>query len=57
VVGKKLDEEIIIYLLKQLFIIEKNSNLISFDQSHTIKENKKKRYLTDIIIKKVGTLI
>jgi len=53
VVGQKLDEEIIIYLLKQLFIIEKNPNSISFDQSHTIKENKKKRYLTDIIIKKL----
>jgi hypothetical protein len=42
VVGQKLDGEIIIYSSKQLFILEKNSNSISFDQSHTIKENKKK---------------
>jgi hypothetical protein len=57
VVGQK-DEKIIIYLSKQLFIIEENPNSISFDQSHTIKENKKKRYLIDkIIIKKVGMLI
>jgi hypothetical protein len=42
VVGQKLDGEIIIYSSKQLFIMEENSNSISFDQSHTIKENKKK---------------
>jgi len=42
VVGQKLDGEIIIYSSKQLFILEENSNSISFDQSHTIKENKKK---------------
>jgi hypothetical protein len=42
VVGQKLDGEIIIYLSKQLFILEKNPNSISFDQSHTLKENKKK---------------
>jgi hypothetical protein len=42
VVGQKLDGEIIIYSSKQLFIPEENSNSISFDQSHTIKENKKK---------------
>jgi hypothetical protein len=50
VVGQKLDGEIIIYLSKQLFIREKNPNSISFDQSRTIKENKKKKYLIDIII-------
>jgi len=33
---------IIIYLPKQLFILEENPNSISFDQSHNIKENKKK---------------
>ena len=48
-VGQKLDGEIIIYLSKQLFILGENSNSISFDQSHTIKENKKKIYLIDII--------
>jgi hypothetical protein len=42
VVGQKLDGEIIIYSSKQLFILEENSNSILFDQSHTIKENKKK---------------
>jgi hypothetical protein len=42
VVGQKLDGEIIIYSLKQLFIPEENLNSISFDQSHTMKENKKK---------------
>ena len=42
IVGQKLDGEIIIYSSKQLFILEENSNSISFDQSHTIKENKKK---------------
>jgi len=42
VVGKKLDGEIIIDSKKQLFILEENSNSISFNQSHTIKENKKK---------------
>jgi len=42
VVGQKLDREIIIYFSKQLFIPEKNPNSISFDQSHTMKENKKK---------------
>jgi hypothetical protein len=42
VVGQKLDGEIIIYSSKQLFILEENPNSISFDQSHTIKENKKK---------------
>jgi len=42
VVGEKLDGEIIIYSSKQLFISEENPNPISFDQSHTIKENKKK---------------
>jgi hypothetical protein len=42
VVGQKLDREIIIYSSKQLFILEKNPNSISFDQHHTIKENKKK---------------
>jgi hypothetical protein len=42
VVGQKLDGEIIIYFSKQLFISEKNPNSISFDQSHTMKENKKK---------------
>jgi hypothetical protein len=41
-IGQKLDKEIIIYLLKQLFLLEKNPNSILFDQSHTIKENKKK---------------
>ena len=49
-VGQKLDGEIIIYSSKQLFISEKNPNSISFYQSHTIKENKKK-YLIDIIKK------
>jgi hypothetical protein len=57
VLGQKLNREIIIYLSKQLFILEENLNSISFDQSHTIKENKKKRYLIDIIIKKVDMLI
>jgi len=57
VAGQKLDGEIIIYLSKQLFILEKNPNSISFDQSHTIKKNKKKRYLIDIIIIKIGMLI
>jgi hypothetical protein len=42
VVGQKLDGEIIIYSSKQLFILEENPNSILFDQSHTIKENKKK---------------
>ena len=43
VVGQKLDGKIIIYSSKQLFIPEESPNLIiSFDQSHTIKENKKK---------------
>jgi hypothetical protein len=42
VVGQKLDGEIIIYLSKQLFILEKNPNSILFDQRHTIRENKKK---------------
>jgi hypothetical protein len=42
VVGQKLDGEIIIYLSKQLFVQEENPNSISFDQSHTIKDNKKK---------------
>ena len=40
--GQKLNGEIIIYLSKKLFILEENPNSISFDQSHTIKENKKK---------------
>jgi hypothetical protein len=57
VVGQKLDGEIIIYLSKQLFILEENPNSISFDQSHIIKKTGKKRYLIDIIIKKVGMLI
>jgi hypothetical protein len=48
--GQKFNGEIIIYLSKQLFILEENLNSISFDQSHTIKENNKKRYLIDIII-------
>jgi len=42
VVGQKLDGDIIIYSSKQLVILEENSSSISFDQSHTIKENKKK---------------
>jgi hypothetical protein len=42
VVGQKLDGEIIIYLSKQLFILEEKPNSISSDLSHTIKENKKK---------------
>jgi hypothetical protein len=42
-VGQKLDGEIIIYSPKQLFILEQSPNsIISFDQSHTIKENKEK---------------
>jgi hypothetical protein len=51
VAGQKLDGEIIIYLSKQLFVLEKNPNSISFDQSHTIKKTR------NIIIKKVGMLI
>jgi hypothetical protein len=42
VVGQKLDGEIIIYLSKQLFILEENPNSISFDQSHIIKKQEKK---------------
>ena len=57
VVGQKLEGEIIIYLSKQLFIPEKNSNSISFDQSHTIKEKKKKKYLINIIKKSWYTTI
>jgi hypothetical protein len=45
VVGQKLDGEIIMYSSKQLFIPEKNPNSISFDQSHTMKENKKKVFI------------
>jgi hypothetical protein len=41
-VRQKLDGEIIMYFLKQLFIPEENPNSISFDQSHTMKKNKKK---------------
>ena len=55
--GQKLDGKIIIYLSKKLFIPEENPNSISFDQSHTIKKKQEKRYLVDIIIKKVGMLI
>jgi maltodextrin utilization protein YvdJ len=51
VVGQKLDEEIIIYSSKQLYILEENPNSISFDQSQTIKKKQEKRYLIDIIIK------
>jgi len=47
--GQKFNGEIIIYLSKQLFILEENLNSISFDQIG-IKENNKKRYLIDIII-------
>jgi hypothetical protein len=36
------DEEIIIYLSKQLFIVEENPNSILLDESHNIKVNKKK---------------
>jgi hypothetical protein len=42
VAGQKFDGEIIIYSSKQLFILEENPNSISFDQRHTIRENKKK---------------
>jgi len=44
VVGQKLDGEIIIYSSKQLFILEENSNSISFDQSHAIKKTQKKLF-------------
>jgi len=40
--GQKFNGEIIIYASKQLFILEENPNSISFDQRHTIRENKKK---------------
>ena len=50
-VGQKLDGEIIIYSSKQLFIKEENPNSISFDQNHTIKENKRKNLIDIIIIK------
>ena len=44
------DGEIIIYLSKQLFILEKNQTHFIGSKSH--HQSKEKRYLIDIIIKK-----
>jgi hypothetical protein len=40
--GQKFNGEIIIYLSKQLFILEENLNSISFDQSRYQRKQQKK---------------